>query len=216
MTFRTLLLGCAMAAGLTTAAQAQLVNGSFETGDFTGWSTSAFAVTTTAATAYDGTPYAATDGDDFAQLNAGAGEGVYSTVSQAFTLLTAMSVSGDAAFLGFDYLPYDDDAYVRIFQTMGQVQPASDGNVFYASIGTAGTYGDTGWTRFVANLGPGSYTIEAGVANRGDNVASSVLLLDNVSVAAVGGVPEPAAWALMILGFGGVGSTMRARRRALA
>ena len=27
-----------------------------------------------------------------------------------------------------------------------------------------------------------------------------------------GGVPEPAAWAMMLLGFGGVGATVRARR----
>lgn len=30
------------------------------------------------------------------------------------------------------------------------------------------------------------------------------------------GVPEPAAWALMLAGFGGVGAAMRARRRSLA
>ena len=30
-----------------------------------------------------------------------------------------------------------------------------------------------------------------------------------------GGVPEPSAWALMILGFGGVGATIRNRRRSL-
>ena len=30
-----------------------------------------------------------------------------------------------------------------------------------------------------------------------------------------GGVPEPASWALMILGFGGVGATLRSRRRPM-
>lgn len=43
--------------------------------------------------------------------------------------------------------------------------------------------------------------------------------LDNVSVAAAPGgpgVPEPATWALMILGFGAVGMSLRSRRRALA
>jgi hypothetical protein len=34
--------------------------------------------------------------------------------------------------------------------------------------------------------------------------------------AAAGGVPEPATWALMILGFGGAGAMLRGRRRALA
>ena len=31
-----------------------------------------------------------------------------------------------------------------------------------------------------------------------------------------GAVPEPATWAMMIIGFGAVGSAMRSRRRALA
>jgi len=40
--------------------------------------------------------------------------------------------------------------------------------------------------------------------------------IDNIRLAPPppGAVPEPAAWALMILGFGGVGATLR-RRRAL-
>ncbi len=46
--------------------------------------------------------------------------------------------------------------------------------------------------------------------------------LDNVSFQALvtaprsGGVPEPAAWGLMLLGFGGLGATLRRRRAALA
>ncbi len=32
----------------------------------------------------------------------------------------------------------------------------------------------------------------------------------------IGGIPEPATWAMMIIGFGAVGSAMRSRRRALA
>ena len=31
-----------------------------------------------------------------------------------------------------------------------------------------------------------------------------------------GPVPEPASWALMIMGFGGVGAAMRSRRRTMA
>ena len=47
--------------------------------------------------------------------------------------------------------------------------------------------------------------------------------IDNLSVTAdltngggVGGVPEPGTWALMILGFGAAGASLRRRRAALA
>ena len=47
---------------------------------------------------------------------------------------------------------------------------------------------------------------------------SGGLVIDNVVVdviaAGAGGVPEPATWALMILGFGAVGGAMRRRRRS--
>lgn len=39
-------------------------------------------------------------------------------------------------------------------------------------------------------------------------------LLDNVSLA--GGIPEPATWAMMLVGFGGLGAMLRHRRRMLA
>jgi hypothetical protein len=35
-------------------------------------------------------------------------------------------------------------------------------------------------------------------------------------VSATGGVPEPAAWALMLVGFGGVGVALRGKRRMFA
>lgn len=44
----------------------------------------------------------------------------------------------------------------------------------------------------------------------GDNTS----FIDHVNLS--GAVPEPASWALMILGFGGVGATIRSRRRQLA
>jgi hypothetical protein len=44
----------------------------------------------------------------------------------------------------------------------------------------------------------------------GGNASSGVPI--RLSFTSVGGVPEPASWALMILGFGGVGATLRKRR----
>lgn len=48
-------------------------------------------------------------------------------------------------------------------------------------------------------------------AESGDNVGP---LLDNVSLS-LGNVPEPATWAMMLMGFGGMGAVLR-RRRTLA
>jgi hypothetical protein len=40
---------------------------------------------------------------------------------------------------------------------------------------------------------------------------------DLITVSEIPGVPEPSMWALMLVGFGGVGATMRTRRnRTLA
>ena len=38
--------------------------------------------------------------------------------------------------------------------------------------------------------------------------------LDNISLAAASAVPEPATWAMMLLGFGLIGSSLRTRRRS--
>lgn len=49
---------------------------------------------------------------------------------------------------------------------------------------------------------------EGGPSNQQGN------LLDNVTLTS--GIPEPASWAMMVVGFGGLGGLMRAKRRRLA
>jgi hypothetical protein len=73
--------------------------------------------------------------------------------------------------------------------------------------------------------GPGDFSHSVGV---GSALTTETLVLTNAPVPGItssltispggplGGVPEPASWALMILGFSAIGATSRrARRRAL-
>ena len=36
--------------------------------------------------------------------------------------------------------------------------------------------------------------------------------VDNFQIAGAGGIPEPATWAMMLMGFGGLGAMLRRRR----
>jgi len=46
------------------------------------------------------------------------------------------------------------------------------------------------------------------------NSTGNAFEFDNVNVTTAGAVPEPASWALMLGGFGAIGSAMRSRRKA--
>ncbi len=87
-----------------------------------------------------------------------------------------------------------------------------------AGVQTLGNYATTSFQPFTGrstggfNLVNGrSYTLRfQGLRTGGDDTA----FIDQVALGAAAGVPEPSAWALMIVGFGMAGSLFR-RRRAL-
>lgn len=188
-----------VALGLAGSASAGIVNGSFETGDLTGWTANPVGLVSV-VTSYKsyGPQFLPVQGSYFADLSAGAGANVYTTLDQTVTLAAGQTITGYAAFQANDYLPFNDDGYVSI-----------DGvDVFASSVAAVGDFGNTPWTKFTFTAPTaGSYTIEAGVENDLDNADASDLLLDDVTA----GVPEPATWALMMLGVGMVGAGIRRR-----
>jgi len=62
----------------------------------------------------------------------------------------------------------------------------------------------------------GLSSVSFGMPTSGGDADSGYLAFDNLSTRAPGEVPEPATWAMMLLGFGALGAVMRRRRAALA
>lgn len=128
-------------------------------------------------------------------------------VSQTFTTDGGW-ISGYAAFFSPETPDYNDFAFVRVFNDF------VDFTLFQSDVVSIQPLGYTPWTRFYRQLGAGQYTVEAAIGNGTDNFNTSFLILDNFAVTAT--IPEPATWAMMILGFFGLGAMLRRRQSALA
>jgi hypothetical protein len=170
----------------TTSAYSEITNGSFETGDFSGWNvTVPPGATARVVTEYDSphpppATYSAKQGNYFALLMNGQ-QNVYTIVSQPFHVSgVGVVISGWSFFKTEDYLPFDDESKVEITVNSG---PQILATLFQAKVSTVGNYGGTPWTYWsYAFTSDGDYTIQARITNIGDSAVPSYLGLDAVSV----------------------------------
>jgi hypothetical protein len=96
-------------------------------------------------------------------------------------------------------LQSDDDSFIYVDGTLiGQ---------------NAGVHGVTGTDFSSGTLASGMHSIEVFYADRENTGAFLSLSLDTTGVVVTPGVPEPATWAVMLMGFGGLGAAMRSRRK---
>ena len=202
-----LLAATAAALAAVPAGAVTIVNGSFEDasvnpGSFvtlnngntsiTGWKVRGASID------YIGSYWQAQDGVRSIDLN-GNGQGA---ITQALTGLTI------------------GQAYQVVFWLAGnpdggpatKIAVASDGGAFtgvYSFDTTGNTRQNMGWERQTFRFVADSTTADLSFSSAQPGFYGAAL--DNVSISAV---PEPATWALMILGFGAVGGAMRRRRAA--
>jgi hypothetical protein len=205
---------------ITSPAVAGVVNGGFETGDFTGWGTigATAVVGTGCSTIFPNHCASPTQGNYMALLEAGYVDmgtlsailgtdltavypgGTYgSAIWQDVHLHAGNVFSFDWNFLGNDYNPFDDTgaftAYV--FTT------TANGSFYLSSVLAVGDYGTSGWQHWSGVATTNStYRVGFVVFNDLDNVLNSQLLVDNVQA-----TPEPGTLVLLgsgILGLGGL------------
>jgi len=192
----------------TPSAQANLTNGSFETGDLTGWLASPSSLVSVVGSAAGlgfqaNTTWLPTDGNYFAYLQTGGGMGVYTVMTQSFTAQAGYGLSLDVFFDTEDWFPFNDDGYVKLVGFGG----APTTTLYTQSVSTVGDYNADGWTN-ISHIIPqtGIYALEFGVQNVLDNIVLSGMGIDNVKL-----IPTPGAMLLGTIGVGLVGWLRRRR-----
>jgi hypothetical protein len=229
--FDRVFLGLALCAATPLFSHAAVINGNFETGNLSGWSslgsahveTAAFGVSPTEGT-YDGyiettgnftasasaiVPFLGLTGSDIMALGQGAptnGTGI----SQDITVSAGDTLTFDWNFLTDELdesATFNDFAFLTV-----------DGSAFLLASRNTSTFnvvsppvgfdGQTGWSSDSYNFASaGTFKIGFGVFNVGDSGHNSVLLLDIVNVP----VPEPGTFVLMALALPVVFFRMRTR-----
>lgn len=89
-----------------------------------------------------------------------------------------------------------------------------DGANQQITLAGTGTSCCVGELAFVGFTDPGALISSVTIVASLPGTGADFIGVDDVLYRTAGGVPEPAAWALMLLGFGGVGATLRNRRAA--
>jgi len=156
-------------------AKPGLDNPSFEIGDLSGWNKDILGggVIRVVTNFYS---YVPKDGAYFAWL-LGYTPGSYTTLSQTFYASAGSTISGWAFFDTWDYMPFNDNAYVQIKSGVNVLATVFSKSVFDVE---EGAY-DEKWTEWTYTFTEeGTYTLEAGVANYLDYAGFSFLGIDGV------------------------------------
>jgi len=158
----------------TSVSASALSNGDFSSGDLSNW-------TSNGSVNVINSGFNTSGAGLTADLFAGLGVNIPTTLSQTFYLNAGDSLSGQAQWIGWDYLPNNDYGSVSI-----QDASANTNTLFYADITTYGDFGASAVDNF-SFIAPvsGDYTLTAAVANAGDNSSPSELQVANFVVTPV-------------------------------
>ena len=132
----------------------------------------------------------------------------YFTGSGKFTANFSSAVD-DVSITGGDFGADTDHIFLAAFSGLGAT------GTFLGSFTTAGCCAGSPGSTTASLIASGIRSVQF-YTGAGDPFPGSVYF-DNLKVGKLSaGVPEPASWAMMLLGFGGIGSLIRNRRRAVS
>jgi PEP-CTERM motif len=209
-----------LSAGLANAAPV-VANGDFEAGNLSGWSVNAGADLLNAPIVIgynnnNGFPNGAY-GESIPTPIGGLTSGAYfSSDAAAQSISQFLTLTGNTPYtLSFDIYapqngrnnPFDASLFATLngsaISTVFTADSLTNGWVYYSTTFTPTTAASYDFAlNFQGNGGGSGYAAD--------------FVVDNISVVTVAGVPEPSSWAMMILGFAGIGFMAYQRRRRVA
>lgn len=200
---RIILAGAAALCFSNVATAGAIVNGSFETGDFSGWDNFSFnGGSHNVSTNVDG--FGATEGTHFANLSAD------SYMEQTISWSAGAVLTFDWNFISQDALPYNDTSIFLLQDDAGNILDIA----LLADVASVGDFFGFGnavasdWQTYSYHFeSSGNGIIGFGVANDFDSFNDSQLLIDNVAL------PEPTHFSLFGLALAGLCLTRRQTRK---
>lgn len=206
---KSLLVGMIAAMG-SFAAQANLVNDGFETGDLTGWTSnlnggSASVVTSNSTTYYDPATYTPVGGNYFLALSSGA-QDVWQTVRQTVALNLGDTLSGWVAFDWGDYPDFFDGIAINVYNSANISFQAYYDDGQYKPNGFNGPWDTWSYTADATD----TFTVEYAVRNTGDGGGPNPTY--GYFDQEISQVPEPTSLALFGVALAGLGSLRRKQR----
>jgi hypothetical protein len=130
------------------------------------------------------------------------------TVDSATDLANAIEAGLTSAFFSYSDVSLDVVGASGVSVSL----PSDFTGTFDRSVSRTFDFGDL----IITGLTPGVHTFTVNALLDGGIIASETDTITVLGGRGAGGVPEPATWGLMLLGFGGLGAMLRNRRSALA